>query len=628
MLSDSNASSAGIFGAIKGALGLFTSINKTPSAGEQSVTAADEYESSLSNEKVAELTKDWRGLYERYYADVRATQDSAYSYWLGKQKTSAIDDIEGTNLVDNLIFESLETFLPIATRANPDPLVSSDNSPEGLALAKDVKTALVYQADKQKLRMKLKSITRNWAIMRLGAIEVSYDYHTDDIKTTTLNSKRLLLDPSGYIDEAGSFTGEWVGIRYDFGAAVLEEMFPDKKTVITLKSKGKKGTKLEIIKWWYRGTDVFFTLDNEVLAKKKNPHWNYDGMIKRADPDTGLEMEEFVQGTNHLPKPHNMLVFLGVFKTGMQPHDDTSLILQNIGIQDQVNKRYRQLDRNIEAQNNGIVVNGNFFTQEQAAEAASALRRGASIRVMGDPNVAIKRPEVPQLPADVWMSLRDNREQLKNIFGISGATPSGIAREETARGKILTNQLDSSRIGGGVTEYIEQVADSVYNLWVQMMFVHYDNDHFVNAVGAQEGQELIVLKNTRFTKTLVITVKEGSLIPKDPLTQRNEAIDLWSANAIDPKTLYTKLEYPDPNGAAKQLMLWQMFQKGMIPPQAYIPDFEQPAMTSPLQMGGQVPGGPGFQPLGQEGPTTPPESPSATSVGQESKQLMQAVPIK
>lgn len=627
MLSDSNASSAGIFGAIKGALGLFTSVNKTPAVGDQSVTPADEYESSLSEAKIVELTKDWRKLYENYYADIKTTQDAAFAYWLGKQKTSAIDDIEGTNLVDNLIFEALETFLPIATRANPDPLVSSDNSVEGLALAKDVKTALVYQADKQKLRMKLKSTTRNWAIMRLGAIEVSYDYHTDDIKTTVLNSKRLLLDPKGHIDEAGFFTGDWVGIRYDFAASILEEMFPDKKTLINQKAVQKKGTKLEIIKWWYRGTDVFFTIDNEVLGKKKNPHWNYDGVVKRIDPDTGIEMEEFVQGTNHLQRPHNMLVFLGVFKTGVQPHDDTSLILQNLGIQDSINKRYRQLDRNIEAQNNGIIVDGNKFTQEQAAEAASALRRGASIRVMGDVNTAIKRPEIPQLPADVWKSLADNREQLKNIFGISGATPSGVAREDTARGKILVNQLDSSRIGGGITEYIEQVADSVYNLWVQMMYVHYDDEHFVNAIGAQEGQELIVLKNTRFTKSLVITVKEGSLIPKDPLTQRNEAIDLWSANAIDPKTLYAKLEYPDPNNAAKQLMLWQMFQKGLVPPQAYIPDFEQPAMVSPLQMG-QPPGGPGFQPLGQEGPETPPEMPSPETVGMESKALMRSVPVK
>lgn len=635
-ITDSNPFAAGVMDSVRGALGLFKDVNKTPTVGDQSIVPMDEYESTLSPEKILELTRDWKKQWETYNAGIEKTQDTAFQYWLGQQKTDAIDNIEGRNLVDNLIFESLETFLPIATRANPDPLVSSDNSPEGMALSKDIKDALVFQADKQKLRMKLKSLTRNWAIMRLGIMEISYDYSTDDIKTTVLNTKRVMLDPKGYVDESASFVGEWAGIRTDFKVSTLVEMFPEHKKEIELKGKMKKGTKLEVIKWWIGGTDIAFTLDELVLAKKKNPHWNYDMMEKRLDPETGVEMEELIQGRNHFPKPMMPLVFLSVFKTGIQPHDDTSLILQNIGTQDQINKRYRQLDKNIDSQNNGMIVDGTKMTQEQAAEAASALRRGASIRVMGNVNEVVKLGAMPQLPGDVWASMRDSREQLKNIFGISGATPGGIQREDTARGKILVNQLDSSRIGGGVTEYIEQAADTAYNWWAQMMYVHYDNEHYINSVGAQQGQEMIMLKNTRFIKNMVITVKEGSLIPKDPMTERNEAVDLWSAQAIDPITLYKKLDYPDPMGAAKQLVLWQMLQKGMIPPQAYIPDFQQPPMASPFQTGGELPVGAnppgtpqapgvGGQPVNPIGPANQPQP---NPIEAQGRQLLQSVPTR
>lgn len=627
-LGDSNPYSAGVLGGVRGALDLFNPLNKTPIAGDQSVTPADEYESTYSEERIISLTKDWKKLYESYYAEIKKTQDSSYDYWIGKQKTSAIDDIEGTNLVDNLVFEALETFLPIATRANPDPLVLGDKSPEGQALAKDVKNALSFQADKQKLRMKLKAATRNWALMRIGAIEVSYDFQIDDIKTVAPNPKRFLFDPTGHIDEAGFFTGEWLGVRRDFVASRLEEMFPNKKTEINLKAKDKKGSKLEIIEWWYRGTDVFFTLDELVLAKKKNPHWNYDGEEKRVDPETGAEIITEIQGRNHLPKPTAPFVFLGVFKTGMAPHDDTSLIIQNIGIQDQINARWRQLDRNVASQNNGLIVDGRLMSQEQAAEAASALRRGASIRIMGNVQEAVKLGAAPQLPSDVWQSLNDSRDQFKNIFGVSGATPSGIKKEKTARGQILVNQLDSSRIGGGITEYIEQVADSVYNLWVQMMYVHYDNEHFINAVGAEEGAEMIMLKNTRFIKSLIVTVKEGSLIPKDPMTKRNEAIDLWSAQAIDPLNLYKALDFPDPKGAASQLLTWQLVQKGALPPNAYIPDFQMPATVLP---GAENPPGTpqapgvGDESVNQIGPNEPaPVGPVAA----QGRELLQSVPTK
>ena len=139
------------------------------------------------------------------------------------------------------------------------------------------------------------------------------------------------------------------------------------------------------------------------------------------------------------------------------------------------------------------------------------------------------------MPAQVFEQQQSNEHELEDIFGISGSSPDGINDQDTVRGKIMVNQMDSSRIGGGITEYLEQCADSIYNYWVQLMFVHYTEPHYFITAGIQEGQTLVEIINTDFAlvKELDITVKEGSLIPKDPLTQRNEAIDLWSANAID-----------------------------------------------------------------------------------------------
>ena len=55
----------------------------------------------------------------------------------------------------------------------------------------------------------------------------------------------------------------------------------------------------------------------------------------------------------------------------------------------------------------------------------------------------------------------------------------------------------------------------------------------------------------------MVSVKEGSLVPTDSLTRRNEAIELWAAQALDPITLFDRLEFPSPRDTAKQLWLWQ-----------------------------------------------------------------------
>lgn len=627
MPTDATIQGGAIMNAIKQVGNLFSNINKTNTNDtNEGVNPEDEYTSKISDEKIISLVNEWKKSYDGYYKDIEKIQDKSLQYWLGKQKLDMVDQIEGKDTVVNKLFEAVETFLPIATRSNPEPLVSSDNSPEGQKLAKDLKDALVSLADTHKLRRKLARMTRHWLLYLLGVIEVEYDFEIDDIKTTVISPKRLILDKEGTVDEAGLFTGDYIGIKYKVSASRLAELFPNHKDYILKLAQGREGTKLEYIKWWYKGTDVFFTINSKVLGKFKNPHWNYD-IEDEIDEATGDVLVKGKEAINHLKKPIAPYVFLSVFNIGLQPHDETGLIIQNVPQQDQINKRYRQLDKNIDSQNNGLVVDGRVMTQEQAAEAASALRRGAAIRVQADPNAAVAFKVAPQLPSDVWNATQKAEQNLQSIFGVSGSNPQGIKSEETARGKIMVNQMDASRIGGGVTEYIEQVADTIYNIEVQLMMVHYDNLHFTDLIG-DEGEETAGLSNSRFVKRVVVTVKEGSLVPKDPLTQRNEAIDLWTANAIDPLNLYKKLDFPDPVGATQSLILWKLFEKGTISPEMYLPSFkvEAPAANVNEQVPGT--GGPAINPgISEETgvPTPPPASQDANAI--QSQQLLGSVKV-
>lgn len=632
----------GIMGAIKGTLGLFGDTNKGGTATEdQNPQPSDPYESKLTEAEIITLTAQWKQDYSVYYDAIKKGQDMSFDYWVGKHRnTDPLTVMTNTangqdlNVTDNLIFEAVETFLPIATRANPEPLVQAGNSKEEQQLAANIKTALATEADRQQLRRKLAKMTRGWLLNRLGALKVSWNPHTKRISTEVTNTKKMMFDKDGYIDERGYFIGDWLSEKKRANVKTLCEMFPKKETEIKALAQGKMGTKLDYIEWWYKGTDLFFTIDAICLGKFKNPNWNYDGEEVTIDPETEEEVKSEIQGMNHLEQPTDPYRFLGIFSINDQPHDTTSLILQNIPQQDKINRREVQIERNVEGMNNGMIVSGTAFTEEQAAQAASALRRGVAIRVPnGKVGDAVIFPQRPALPEDVFKSLNDGRQELRNIFGTAGSSAQGIKSQETVRGKIMVNQMDSSRIGGGITEYIEQVADSIYNLWVQFMYVYYDEEHFVASAGSVKGAELIEIKNSDFhiLTTLSITVKEGTLIPKDPLTQRNEAIDLWSANAIDPRSLYQKLDFPDPDEATNQLILWQMFQQGKIPPNQYLPTFapeasDEPGTTPPVP--GEMPGAeapaPGVGAEVQPNPVTP----APPSVEAQSQELMGAVPIQ
>ena len=97
------------------------------------------------------------------------------------------------------------------------------------------------------------------------------------------------------------------------------------------------------------------------------------------------------------------------------------------------------------------------------------------------------------------------------------------------------------------------------------MYVYYDEPHTIAVLGQQMATQYFTLSQQDFIGNLTVSVKEGSLIPKDSLTKRNEAIELWGAGAIDPITLFERLEDPNPHQRALQLLQWQQAPLMLFP---------------------------------------------------------------
>ena len=609
------------FNSVKGVLQLFSPLNKAskkPDEDDSESVLMPEFTSTLSNEEIIKLSSRWSSEYETYAKDIKQQQKDNVNYWTGKHYNDL--QTQGTKrpLVDNLIFEAVETFLPIATRATPEANVSTVRGQQD-TLTKKLQPILNYQGDRTMLRMKLKGATRDWVLNLIGCIKVVWDTQKNDFDIKKTLPTRLILDPNAEIDVDGTYYGEYLGEKKRCTARKIARMFPESKAFISALCQGNWGSKLTYIEWW-TNYDVFWTIESHVLGKFKNPHWNYDGETERKDPTTGNIKKVFIKGKNHFTQPMIPYCFLSIFNLGKRPHDETSLVYQNIPLQDTINKRYQQIDRNVESQNNGIVLSGKYFTKEQAAEAATQLARGNPLWVPeGDIRASYARDTAPQLPSDVFNHLRDAREELRNIFGTSGSSPQGVEDQKSVRGKILINQLDSSRIGGGVTEYIELLSANIYNWFIQMMYVYYtDTKEFPIGV-SRDMDEVVAIINTDFQNPVFVKVKSGSLVPKDPLTQRNEAMDLWSAQGIDPISFYEKLDFPNPTESAKDLLTWQLIQQGKLPPTAMFPDFEMP--PTPVQG------------IGDSGMVSAEESNVARdntpteAVGASSQQLMQSVKI-
>lgn len=543
----------------------------------------------MEDDEIIKLTRNWEKIWDKSSKKdewIKQCEESE-KYWLGKHYATTQ---ESRPMVDNLIFESLETYLPQMTRRNPEPLVTVDNREEQKEindkLVEKVKNYLGDLADKNKLRLKLKKAGRYWALYMLGVAKMGWSLDEDMPTTKIIKPSKLILDPDAYIDEDG-YTGNRIGEKRKMEAGKLISIIGDDKKAKEIKDlvKDDLSTDIQFTEWWTQEY-LCWVMGSKVLLKRKNPHWNYkeEKEVENVDDygNTAMESKQS-DGINHFVSPRMPYVFLSVFNIGDRPMDRTSLIMQNLANQDLLNKRNKQIDQNCDRLNGGLVVSKgrSGLTESQAKNATSALRKGGVIVIPdGSPREAIDSFVGQSLPPDVYNQLQDTRNRLRDIFGTRGSSAAGLETENTVRGKIMNRGLDTDRIGGGVSEYLEQFADDIYNWFVQLLYVYDDAFRFV------EGSK---------PPRLTVSVKEGSLLPKDSTTISNQAIDLCMGGKMSMIDMYKRLEYPNPEEIAANVWLEQnapqlLFKNNpeiqqMFNPQPMMPPQEgQPMMPGQPQL--------------------------------------------
>lgn len=515
----------------------------------------------MKDDDLIKLTRQWREEWDE--SQVKEQWETKYKenedYWLGKQFEKVQADKDRAN-VDNVIFEAIETYIPQATQRNPEPIISLTNesdheNPTFEAFVEKVKERVVDVADKNKMRLKLKRGTRHWSLYLIGVAKFGWDLNKDIPLVRIIRPTRIILDPNAIIDDDG-YSGGRIGEIRNMSASRLLAIIGDgrdgtsvaaRKAISEITSK-KEGTDIQFIEWW---TPEYFcwTLGETVLLKRRNPHWNYGTEATEAsiDEETGdtTPAQKAQPGINHLPVPDMPYRFLTVFNLGKQPMDETSLIGQNLANQDRINTRNKQIEKNVKRMNGGMVVSmeRSGLSESQAKGVSDALRNGGVVLIPnGTPREAIDTYNPGPLPADVYVDRNDTRERLRSIFGVKGSSQAGLEDEKTVRGKIISRSLDGDRIGGGVSEYIEQFADDIYNWFVQLLYVYDDAFQFIP--GAEPPP-------------ISVSVKEGSLLPKDSISIANQALDLAKMNRISTIDLMKRLEMPNPEELAANVWLEQ-----------------------------------------------------------------------
>ena len=514
----------------------------------------------MSDEKLLKLRNEWEAAYAPYEAKVAIpTRERNLMSYLGRNAQGEIPGVDEI-VAANLQFESEETFLPAATAQDPSPYVYADNSGAGNALAEKVQTMVQFHFQQLLIRRKIALMVRQWSINHLAVLKVGWDEKIKDVAIDNRKIQDFIFDPNGFVDVYGDFSS-WLGERIYVTAERLTELFPDKEAEIILECDGKMGTRVCYTEW-HNDDYTFCTYKKIVLDKHKNEYFNHEKQEDlKPDPLTG---QVPLAKRNHFAIPKKPYIFLSVFSLQERPHDITGLIEQNIPNQRKITKRVEQIDNNVSQANNGLIFREDAgWTQETAKQGYDALTKKGHGGVLA-PNAVgpaggepILRLDAPSFPESAFKDLENSENHLRSSWGTQGIASQQPKADETARGMTMNQGRDTSRIGGGIGDIIEQsVAKSCGDWLIQLYHVFYDEKHFAAILGKGSSTQYVELSNAELNQQLILGIAANSMQPKDQISEGNQAMSLFQAKAIGPKTLLETLNFADPDDAAGDGVLY------------------------------------------------------------------------
>jgi len=442
--------------------------------------------------------------------------------------------------VENQIFVANESIIAYLTQNPAVPEISpAQDSIQSRKMAIDLEKALKAHSSTVNLDRIVNTTARNLLSKRIGIVYWEFDPYFGDngeIIPHVVDPDHVVLDKNAPLGGNPAF----ICHTLKYSVEELCSRFPEKKNAIFQELGIQKGTPKQMTRivavrrvWltYYKGSEpveacvTYF--GNTVLAKYKDPNWNY------------------AKGKNFLRSHKKPFTFMNYINDGQHLIDITTPIEQAMPMQEILNKRTRQITENADKANGTLVIS-----------TATGLTKDDIQNWTGDPNqkLLIKTGnqaasqlvyQVPphDLPAWVINDKVDARTQVLTIMGTPtefSGTEDGT-QGEASLGQAIMKKNQASGRQDLILRGIHQFLNEYYNQLVQMICVWYDKDHFFVYNGGDGDFDYVTLNRDMIEDGIVVNVKAGIGSSSDKSRQEAIALNLLKLNKISLLDAYKDL---------------------------------------------------------------------------------------
>jgi len=480
---------------------------------------------------------------------LKQIREDNMNLWLPNHwKNKDVYDYQEENLYqDPRIFISVETITSIVNSRIPNvDVMPGQDTVVSEQAAKDLSKTLFAHADKFRTLDLFRIAARNLLLKRIGYLKLRWDPlagKNGEIVPDSIPPEDIVVDRDARYGDNPRF------IAHKVRNKTLEEliaMFPEsKQKILEMAGIGrfdKKGNRVayksqlaqkkDIWEVWfhyyedgYQSAVAWVDVSYQyVIGKIRNPNWNY-------------EDEEGFTG-NFLDQPIPPIFPINYLNDGTSYIDLTSMVEQAAPLQRILDRRGFQIMENADMAGSGLVFNTQMIDKADVAKLVGS--PDERIGVKGSVRDAVARIAPPPLPSYVIEDKLDARNEIDNVFATQEVTRGERSGNKTLGQDQMQREQNYTRLDD-ISRAMERVATFYNRYLVQMMKVHYTEEHYFKAVGEDGKFDYLVMKQDSIEDGIDIKVGVGSMLPINKQRQADAVESLVQMGLIDPLSVYEVL---------------------------------------------------------------------------------------
>ena len=521
-------------------------INTSVPEGQQALLQKEAFEIGMSDEDLLSQIEAWERESGSYYSRLREVWIENMAYYHGNQTGVGIIRGRQSRAVENRIFMAVETMIPIATSRLPDIEIRSGEEDEQSQMnADELQDILGYHMERISIQAKAEQFLRDMIVKRYGVFKIDWNPVEDDVDLRVIDPRRIRVPKFGRTTRDLAFILEDLEMSYNqivdrFGKDKAEKVRAENPKVgLTIhghtdttdfehgghlhQGHRRKAT-FSIVEVWTNDF-VAWKAGSIILDKKSNPFFDIDSN------------KNFFEVSN---KPY---VIKSLFETDESMIGDTDYVQQLMSVQDNINTRKRQIENIIaKVANPPLLIDSDVMSEEQAASITNEEGLILYGKQAAD-GTKIRYEQPGQVPNYMFLDLEGSRTTFDNIWGIHSTTRGEREGRETLGGRQLLRAADLGRIDL-VARQLERALDEIAQWWTQLIKMFYTSKKSFSIAG-EDGTRFIKDFTAKKVGKVKLRVIAGSTLPKDEVSQRQEAIELWQQKALGIRTLYKRLKLPN-----------------------------------------------------------------------------------